>query len=95
MTIVWFSWKDIRHPLAGGAERVGHEWRRRLSRDGHIVRHLTARYAGSLARETIDGVDTIRRGRTVLGHYPAALRAYRHELRADADLIVEEGITVP
>ena len=95
MTIVWFSWKDIRHPLAGGAERVGHEWRQRLAREGHVVRHLTARYPGSLARETIDGVDTIRRGRTVLGHYPAALRAYRHELRADADLIVEEVNTVP
>jgi glycosyltransferase involved in cell wall biosynthesis len=95
VTIVWFSWKDIRHPLAGGAERVGHEWRRRLSREGHVVRHLTARYPGSLARETIDGVDTVRRGRTVLGHYPAALHAYRRELRADADLIVEEVNTVP
>jgi glycosyltransferase involved in cell wall biosynthesis len=95
VTVVWFSWKDIRHPLAGGAERVGHEWRRRLARDGHVVRHLTAQYPGSAARETIDGVDTLRRGRTLLGHYPAALHAYRGELHADADLIVEEVNTVP
>lgn len=95
MKILWFSWKDVRHPRAGGAERVGHEWRRRLAASGHHVRHVTARYPSSTASETIDGVETIRRGRSSVGHYPAAL-AYRvRESGEWADCIVEEVNTAP
>ena len=25
MNILWFTWKDLRHPLAGGVERVNEE----------------------------------------------------------------------
>jgi glycosyltransferase involved in cell wall biosynthesis len=93
MTITWFSWKDLRHPLAGGAERLGHEWRRRLVLDGHQVRHITARYAGSTERETLDGVETIRCGHTAVTHYAAALA---HQAQhGSTDVIVEEVNTVP
>ena len=94
MNITWFSWKDIHHPLAGGAERLGHEWRRRLVRDGHAVRHVTARYPGSTERETLDGVETIRCGDTAVTHYPAAL-AYQWRETAWSDAIIEEVNTVP
>lgn len=95
MRILWFSWKDVRHPLAGGAERLGHEWRRRLAASGHEVRHVTARYAGSTPSETIDGIETIRRGRSSLVHYAAARAFHRRESPHWADGIVEEVNTVP
>jgi glycosyltransferase involved in cell wall biosynthesis len=95
LRILWFSWKDIRHPLAGGAERLGHEWRRRLVAAGHTVRHVTARHAGSTAADTIDGVETIRRGRSSVAHYPAALAFHLRDTRSWADCVVEEVNTVP
>ena len=94
MNITWFSWKDIHHPLAGGAERLGHEWRRRLVGEGHAVRHVTARYAGSTEREMLDGVETIRRGHMAVTHYPAALAGQWRDA-AWPDLIIEEVNTVP
>ena len=95
MRVLWFSWKDIHHPLAGGAERLGHEWRRRLVQDGHVVQHVTARYAGSDETETLDGVETIRRGRNAIAHYPAAITFHLQHTREWADVIVEEVNTVP
>lgn len=95
MKIAWFSWKDIRHPRAGGAERLGHEWRRRLAADGHQVRHVTARYPGSTATETIDGIETIRVGATSVTHYPAAIAHHLRHTRRWADGVVEEVNTVP
>jgi glycosyltransferase involved in cell wall biosynthesis len=94
MNIAWFSWKDVRHPLAGGAERLGHEWRRHLVGDGHRVRHITARYVGSAAQDVIDGVETIRCGRNAVTHYPAAM-AYQVQHAAWPQTIVEEVNTVP
>ena len=95
MRIQWFSWKDVHHPLAGGAERLGHQWRRRLVAAGHEVRHVTARYPGSLASDTVDGVLTIRRGHSSLTHYPAALAHYVRESPRWADCLIEEINTVP
>jgi glycosyltransferase involved in cell wall biosynthesis len=95
LNILWFSWKDIRHPDAGGAERLGHLWRQRLAADGHGVRHVTARYRGSTAADVIDGVATIRRGRSRATHYPAAVAYYARHARAWADCVVEEVNTVP
>jgi glycosyltransferase involved in cell wall biosynthesis len=94
VTILWLSWKDIRHPQAGGAERVGHEWRRRLQQDGHEVRHVTARYPSSPAREHLEGIETIRCGTSALGHYPAAL-AYLARHTDWPDVVIEEVNTVP
>ena len=93
--ILWFSWKDVRHPAAGGAERLGHEWRRRLAANGHTVRHVTARYQGSTETEIIDGVETIRRGRSSMLHYPAALTFHARHSTQWADCVIEEVNTVP
>jgi glycosyltransferase involved in cell wall biosynthesis len=95
LNILWFSWKDIRHPDAGGAERLGHLWRQRLAADGNVVRHLTARYPGSAPMDVIDGVTTIRRGRSRATHYPAALAFYLRHARGWADCVIEEVNTAP
>lgn len=95
MNILWLSWKDLQHPEAGGAERLGHLWRRRLLADGHDVRHLTARYPGSAPGGPVDGIMTIRRGRSRAAHYPAALAFHLRHTRTWADCIVEEVNTLP
>ena len=35
MRILWFNWRDIKHPEAGGAEVLTHEVMRRLVQRGH------------------------------------------------------------
>lgn len=94
MKIVWFNWKDIHHPDAGGAEIVTHELLRRLAADGHQVTLVTARYPGSKERDHLDGFAVWRSGNRFT-HYAHAVWLFLTELRGDTELIVEEVNTVP
>ena len=85
---VFLSWKDSRHPAAGGAEVVHLEWSHRLIADGYRVIHLVPGFPGCEPRDNIDGIEIRRFGRNVLSFYAAA-RYYRHELRDRTDLLVD------
>lgn len=90
MKILWISWKDTSHPQAGGAEVVMHELSKRMLADGHEVTLLTARHAGSTARDVIDGVHIIRVGNNRYVHPFAALAYYIRHLRNKFDLVIED-----
>lgn len=47
MRILWLTWRDRRHPRAGGAEVVNEELSKRLAKDGHKVVFLIAGYDGT------------------------------------------------
>ncbi len=94
MNIVWFSWKDIRHPQAGGAENISWHLMKSLVRDGHEVCLITARYPASLASETIDGVRITRVGNRV-SVYARAFWLYRKKLKNWAEVVVDEMNTIP
>ena len=40
MKILWFTWKDMKNPYAGGAEVVNEQLAKRLVADGHEVTFL-------------------------------------------------------
>jgi len=61
MKILILNWRDIRDPLAGGAEVYLHQIGRRLARE-HEVFLFCRRYEGSSSRDEIDGIKVIRRG---------------------------------
>lgn len=94
MRIVWMSWKDIEHPLAGGAEVVGKELASRLVQDGHEVIFLTAGFKGSRSEIVINGYKVIRLG-SRLTVYWKAYRYFRKYLRVWPDLVIDEMNTVP
>jgi glycosyltransferase involved in cell wall biosynthesis len=94
MNILWFTWKDSRHPWAGGAEVVGTELRRRLVADGHRVTVLTSAVAGAPVRENVDGVEIIRQGNR-FSVYWHAFRYYRKNLIGWADYVIDEVNTLP
>lgn len=94
MNIVWFSWKDIKHPYAGGAETVSWQIMSRLARDGHKVRLITARYDGSSEHEILDGIEIFRAGGR-LSVYPRAFRTFRKQMAGWPDLIIDEMNTLP
>lgn len=95
MKILWLSWKDHQHPLAGGAEVVLREISKRLIREGHEVTVLTTDYDTSSETMTLDGLTTIRVGRNRYLHSFKALVHYIRRLRNKFDLVVEVVNTAP
>lgn len=94
MNILWFSWKDIRHPQAGGAETVSNEIMKRLVRDGHQVTLVTSGYASSGEEHVHDGVRIFYVGNRY-SVYPAAKKLYMKKLRGWDDFVVDEMNTLP
>lgn len=94
MKLLWLTWKDLTHPLAGGAEVVNEELAKRLAADGHEVILLVGGYKGMVREETINRYKVIRFGNryTVYWH---VWRYYRRHLRGWADLVIDEVNTVP
>ena len=93
--ILWFNWKDIHHPEAGGAEVVTHELAKRLVTNGFEVTLLTARYTNSNEFDEIDGIKIIRAGKGRLTHYFVAGAYYLKHLKNKYDIVIEEINTVP
>jgi len=94
MNVVWFSWKDIKHPLAGGAERVTDNLLRGLVHDGHTVKLITSRPPGAASTEIINGYQVIRHG-SRYGVYWHSFRYYRKHLQRWADIVFDEVNTIP
>ncbi len=95
MKILWFTWKDLSHPHAGGAELVNEELAKRLVADGHEVTFIVGGYKNASPEEISPaGYKVIRVG----GHYSLywqAFRYYNGNLKGWADLIIDEINTVP
>ena len=95
MKVLWFTWKDLSHPLAGGAEVVNQELAKRLVDDGHEVTFIVGGYKDGEAKEKHkDGYKIIRVGNrmTVYWH---AYRYYKKNLKGWADLAIDEVNTIP
>ena len=97
MKILFFTWKDAKHPLAGGAETVNEELAKRLVKDGHDVLFLVGGSVETRRGASVhhrDGFKIVRLGNrfTVYWH---AYRYYRKNLVGWADLVIDEVNTVP
>ena len=91
-SVLLLNWRDMHHPEAGGSEKYLDEVARGLAARGHAVTVRTAAYPGALARESIEGVQYVRKG----GRYTVYLRALaaqavgRH--RDDVVVDVQNGV---
>jgi glycosyltransferase involved in cell wall biosynthesis len=94
MNILWLSWKDLGHPLAGGAEVVAHELAKRLAAAGHQVIVLAAGFPGAQLEVTRDGYRIIRAGSRYTS-YLAAWQYFRRHLRGWPDRVIDECNTMP
>lgn len=93
MRILWFNWRDIKNPDAGGAEVLTHEVMRRLVAKGYDVTLFSAEFLGCPATESVDGVKIIRGG----GKYKVYSKAeeYYKKHQDDYDLVIDEINTRP
>ncbi|MDQ1247488.1 MAG: hypothetical protein QG597_1858 [Actinomycetota bacterium] len=62
MRICILTWRDLKHPAAGGAEVYTEQVAKRWVRDGHQVTLVTAGVEGEPAEETVDGYRVVRMG---------------------------------
>jgi len=88
------NWRCVRHPSAGGAERLTQEVATRWVAQGHQVTLFTATYPGCLRQEIIDGVRIVRAG----GKYSVYMRAFQYytsEARENFDVVIDEINTIP
>lgn len=94
MNILILNWRDIKHPLAGGAEISTHEHAKGWVRNGHRVTIFSSYFPNAQFREELDGVSVIRRG----SHYTVHLYALLYYLvnaRHTVDLVVDEFHFIP
>ncbi len=94
MRILIFNWKDVRHPQAGGAEYVTHEFAKELVRRNHEVIIFTSKSPVLKNIETIDGVTMIRYGNLYTVHLHACLYYFRH-LKNWPDVVIDQFHGIP
>jgi glycosyltransferase involved in cell wall biosynthesis len=92
MRILILTWKDPRHPEAGGAEVVAFEFACRLRALGHEVIWFSRRFPCCSPEETIDGIRVVRKGR-LLTTYLHAPRFY-WTLRPRPDIVLDMVNTI-
>jgi len=88
LRILWFNWRDIKHPEAGGAEVFTHEVMRRLAKKGNELTLFCPYYNNSLSTEIVDGVE-IKRSGGKYSVYSKAQRFYK-KYANNYDFIVDE-----
>lgn len=94
MKILWFTWKDRKNPLAGGAEVVNEELAKRLSADGHEVIFLVGGFDGGAVEEERDGLKIVRMGGR-FSVYWHVYKYYKKHLVGWADIVIDEVNTIP
>ena len=89
MRILWFNWRDIYNPDAGGAEVLTHEVAKRLVKnERHKITLFTSSFRGAVPFESIDGVDVIRDGGKFTVYQRA--RSYYKNNNKNFDLVIDE-----
>lgn len=94
MKVLWLTWKDMRHPQAGGAEVVNEELAKRLAQDGHEVLFVVGGFEGGAPQEERDGFSITRVGNRA-SVYWRAYRHYKRHLQSWPNVVIDEMNTIP
>jgi glycosyltransferase involved in cell wall biosynthesis len=95
MRILWYNWRDIKNPDAGGAEVFTHEVCKRLVKQDDVqsITLFAASFEGCQPEETIDGVRVIRRGNKYSVYKKA--REFYNQNKDSFDIVIDEVNTKP
>jgi glycosyltransferase involved in cell wall biosynthesis len=86
--ILWFNWRDIKNPDAGGAEVFTHEVMTRLANMGYEITLFCPLFPNAPWKEKIDGIEIIRSG-GVFTVYLKAKEFYKRN-KDNYDLVIDE-----
>jgi glycosyltransferase involved in cell wall biosynthesis len=94
MNILWFIWRDFKHPSSGGEGVHLGEVASRLVRLGHNVTVFSSNFPGAPKDEEVNGIRIIRTG-SLYSVYFYALFRYLSKFKGKYDIIIDEINTVP
>jgi glycosyltransferase involved in cell wall biosynthesis len=86
MRILWFNHRDLKHPLAGGAERTIYEVSKRLVSKGYEVNLVSVNPGGLVESEMLDGIKIVR----IKGNVRAHLAVPKIIWRIKPDFIIDD-----
>ncbi len=86
--ILALSWRDIKSPVAGGAEENTHAIFKRLDPRLYSITHISPLYDNLQKRECIDGITYIRHG-NIYTVIPFAIKYYKRH-RNDFDFVIDQ-----
>ena len=93
MNVLMLSWRDPKHPLAGGAEQVMHEHAKGWIQAGHKVTLFSSMFAGGKKEDELDSVKIIRKGFQLLGVQICAFFWYIKNKKFD--LVIDQFHGIP
>jgi glycosyltransferase involved in cell wall biosynthesis len=91
--VVFFGWRDLRHPRAGGAEVYTHELLATLARAGYRCTLFASHAPGLPECEEFEHYTVLRKGNRVTCRFYAAAWLARN--RDAVDCVIEEISTLP
>lgn len=94
MKLLWFTWKDRKHPNAGGAEVLNEELAKRLTKKGWQVTFVVGGFKECTKEEEIHGYKIIRLGNRFTVYFKA-WRYYKRHLQGKYDVVIDEVNTFP
>lgn len=94
MNILVLSWRDPKHPLAGGAEQVMHEHMKGWIEAGHNVTLFSSRFKDGKDKEELDRITIIRKGDQYIG-VKLHVFFYWKKNKKRFDLVVDQFHGVP
>lgn len=94
MNILIFSWRDPRHPLAGGAEQVVLEHCKGWIEAGHTVTWFSSKFDSSRVQDVVDGVSVVRSGNQYLGVQMTAFLYYLRN-KNKYDIVIDQFHGIP
>jgi glycosyltransferase involved in cell wall biosynthesis len=92
MRILIFTWRDIKHPLAGGSELYFHEFAKRWVSWGHEVIWISGGWKNCGEEEVIDGIKIMRVGGEKSLYFLAPLKYISLKNKPDVIIDNENGI---
>lgn len=102
MKILIFSWRDIKHPICGGAEILTLELAKKWIEKGHQVSLVSARFPGAKSQETIEGLKIFRPGKfyryspfEYLPYLYQTVKFYRKKLAGRYNLVIDQVHGLP
>ena len=95
LRILWFNWRDIKNPEAGGAEVFTHEVAKRWVKDGHEVTLFTSEFSNCMKEEVLDGIRVVRAGGKFSVYWEAKKYYEKRFLKEGYDIVIDEINTRP
>lgn len=89
------SYRDMKHPEAGGAEVIIQEVMSRLAARGHAITLLTGAFPGGEARDRIGDLEIHRTGNTYTFNFAAPAYFKKHLEPRGFDLVIEDINKIP